>query len=81
MSAAAPKSMPSPNLVPESQHWRLRAQQCRFIATRMQQDFAREHMLKAADTFERNADETKEREISRGISRIGELMRDLHRGP
>ena len=45
----------------------------------MQQDFAREHMLKAAENFERNARDTREREIARGISRIGELMRDLKR--
>ena len=80
MPATAPRMTPSPRLVPESQHWLFRAQQCRAIASRMQQDFAREHMLKAAENFERSARETKEREIARGITRIGELMRDLHRG-
>ena len=76
---ATAKVMPSPSLVPESQHWFLRARQCRQIASRMRQDFAREHMLKAAENFERNARDTREREIARGISRIGELMRDLKR--
>lgn len=77
---AAAKVMPSPSLVPESQYWATRARQCRLIASRMQQDFVREHMLTAAENFERNATESREREITRGISRIGELMRDLHRG-
>ena len=54
-----------PPLVPESQHWLNRARQCRLIAGRMRQDFAREHMLKAADAFERNAAESREREIAR----------------
>jgi hypothetical protein len=70
---------PSPSLVPESQHWRARARQCRAIASRMRGDFAREHMLKAADTFELKAEESKEREIVHGISRMGELMRELRR--
>ena len=48
---ATAKVMPSPSLVPESQHWFLRARQCRQIASRMRQDFAREHMLKAAENF------------------------------
>ena len=80
MLAPAPQFTPSPSLVPESQHWLNRARQCRLIAGRMRQDFAREHMLKAAAAFERNAAETREREIARGIREIGSLMRDLHRG-
>jgi hypothetical protein len=46
----------------------------------MRGDFAREHMLKAADTFELKAEESKEREIAHGISRMGELMRGLRQG-
>ncbi len=80
MLAPAPKFTPSPPLVPESQHWLNRARQCRQIAGRMRQDFAREHMLKAADAFERNAAESKEREIARGIREIGTLMHELHQG-
>ena len=80
MLAPAPKFTPSPDLVPESQHWLNRARQCRQIAGRMQQDFAREHMLNAAAAFERNAAESREREIARGIRQIGSLMRDLHQG-
>jgi hypothetical protein len=83
MAATAFDLTPSPSQVPdiapESQHWRVRARQCRAIAGRMQDDFAREHMLKAADTFELEAEESKEREIVHGISRMGELMRGLHR--
>jgi len=78
MPATALYLTPSPSLVPESQHWRARARQCRAIASRMRGDFAREHMLKAADTFELKAEESKEREIVHGISRMGELMRGLH---
>jgi hypothetical protein len=80
MLAPTPEFTPSPPLVPESQHWLNRARQCRLIAGRMRQDFAREHMLKAADAFERNAEESREREIARGIRQIGSLMRDLHQG-
>ena len=71
---------PSPSHVPQSQHWLLRARQCRAIARRMRHDFAREHMLKAANTFELKALESKEREIVHGISRMGELMRGLRQG-
>ena len=67
----------APSIVPESQHWLMRARQCRAIASRMRGDFAREHMLKAADTFELKAQESREREIVHGISRMGELMRGL----
>ena len=81
MPQTAQSFTPSPNLVPsivpESQHWRARASQCRAIASRMRGDFAREHMLKAADTFELKALESREREIVHGISRMGELMRGL----
>ena len=70
----------APNIVPESQHWRARARQCRAIASRMRGDFARERMLKAADTFELKAQESREREIVHGISRMGELMRGLRQG-
>jgi hypothetical protein len=80
MLAPAPKVTPSPPLVPESQHWLNRARQCRQIASRMQQDFAREHMLNAAAAFERNAAESREREIARGIREIGSLMHELHHG-
>jgi hypothetical protein len=80
MPATALYLTPSPSLVPESQHWRVRARQCRAIASRMRGDFAREHMLKAADTFELKAEESKEREIAHGISRMGELMRGLRQG-
>jgi len=80
MLAPTPRFTPSPDLVPESQHWLNRARQCRQIAGRMQQDFAREHMLKAADAFERNAAESRQREIARGIREIGARMRDLHQG-
>ena len=80
MLAPAPKVTPSPPLVPESQHWLNRARQCRQIADRMQQDFAREHMLNAAAAFERNAAESREREIAGGIRQIGSLMRDFHQG-
>ena len=79
MLAPAPKVTPSPPLVPESQHWLNRARQCRQIAGRMQQDFAREHMLKAAAAFERNAAESREREIARGIRELGTLVHELHR--
>jgi hypothetical protein len=37
-------------------------------------------MLKAADTFELEALQSREREIVHGISRMGELMRGLYRG-
>jgi hypothetical protein len=80
MPATAPYLMPSPSLVPQSQHWVLRARQCRAIASRMRHDFAREHMLKAADTFDLKALESREREIVHGISRMGELMRGLRQG-
>ena len=80
MLAPAPKFTPSPSLIPESQHWLNRARQCRQIADRMQQDFAREHMLNAAAAFERNAAESREREIARGIRQLGSLMRELHQG-
>jgi len=80
MLAPAPKDAPSPPLVPESQHWLNRARQCRQVADRMRQDFAREHMLNAAAAFERNAAESREREIARGIGQIGSLMRGLHQG-
>ena len=80
MLAPNPAFTSSPDLVPESQHWLNRARQCRLIAGRMRQDFAREHMLKAADAFERNAEDSREREIAGGIRQIGSLMRDLHQG-
>ena len=80
MLAPAPKDIPSPPLVPDSQYWLNRARQSRQIADRMQQDFAREHMLNAAAAFERNAAESREREIARGIRQIGSLMRNLHQG-
>ena len=80
MLAPAPKFTPSPPLVPESQHWLNRARQCRQIAGRMRQDFAREHMLNAAAAFERNAAESREREIARGIRQLGTLVHELHRG-
>ena len=80
MLAPAPKFTPSPPLVPESQHWLNRARQCRLIAGRMRQDFAREHMLAAAAAFERNAEESREREIARGIRELGSLVHELHRG-
>ena len=80
MLAPAPKDTPSPPLVPESQHWLNRARQCRQIAGRMRQDFAREHMLNAAAAFERNAEESREREIARGIRELGTLVHELHQG-
>ena len=80
MLAPNPRFTSSPDLAPESQHWLNRARECRLAADRMQQDFAREHMLNAAAAFERNAAESREREIERGIGRIGSLMRDLHQG-
>ncbi len=80
MLAPAPKDTPSPPLVPESQHWLNRARQCRQIAGRMRQDFAREHMLNAAAAFERNAAESREREIARGIRELGTLVHELHQG-
>ena len=46
----------------------------------MRGDFARAPMLKAADTFDLKAQESKEREIVHGISRMGELMRGLRQG-
>jgi hypothetical protein len=73
------KPVPSPGLVPESQHWRARAREFRVLADRSRLDFARERFLKAADDCERNALDAAEREITRGISRIGDLVRDLHR--
>jgi hypothetical protein len=36
-------------------------------------------MLKAAADFDRNALEIREREITHGMSRIGELVRGLRR--
>jgi hypothetical protein len=71
--------MSSPGLAPESQHWRARARECRALADRSRLDFAREHFLRAADDCERNALDAAEREISRGISRIGDLVRELNR--
>ena len=46
----------------------------------MRGDFARAPMLKAADTFELKAQESREREIVHGISRMGELMWGLRPG-
>jgi hypothetical protein len=79
MPTDAPEPVPSPGLALESQHWRARARECRALAGRSQLDFARERFLKAADDCERNALDAAEREITRGISRIGDLVRDLHR--
>jgi hypothetical protein len=79
MSAIAPRALPSPSFVPESLRWRARARECRLAASRMRQDFARERMLKAAETFDRNAREVREREIAGGVSRIGELVWELYR--
>jgi hypothetical protein len=50
-----------------------------MAASRSQLDFAREHFLKAAEDFDRNALDTAEREIAGGISQLGRLMHDLHR--
>jgi hypothetical protein len=75
-----PSPSQGPNIVPQSQHWLARARQCRAIADRMRNEFAREHMLKAADSFELEAQESREREIAHGISRMGELVRGLRRG-
>jgi hypothetical protein len=80
MSAIAPRALPAPTFVPESLHWRARARECRLAASRLRQDFARERMLKAAETFERNAREMRDREIAGGVSRIGELVSELYRG-
>jgi hypothetical protein len=79
MAAPLPKLKPSPGLVPESEHCRVRARECRALAGRLRLDFARERMLNAADNFERNALEMKEREITFGMSRLGELVHELHR--
>ena len=65
--------------MPESEHCRVRARECRALAGRLRLDFARERMLNAADGFERNALERREREINSGMSRLGELVRGLHR--
>jgi hypothetical protein len=72
-----PRLKPSP--VPESEHCRVRARECRALAGRLRLDFARERMLNAADGFERSALESREREITGGMSRLGELVRGLHR--
>jgi hypothetical protein len=79
MPADMSRPTPPPALVPQSQYWRMRARECRMAASRSQLDFAREHFLKAADDFERNALDTAEREIAGGISQLGRLMHDLHR--
>ena len=68
-----------PGFMPDSEHCRARARECRALASRLRLDFAREHMLKAATDFERNAFELREREITFGISRMGELVHGLHR--
>jgi hypothetical protein len=71
--------VPSPSLVPESQRCRVRARECRALAAQLHGDFARDHMLKAADDFERIARDAAEREIVHGIWQLGELVRGLHR--
>jgi hypothetical protein len=81
MPASSPRLKALPGLVPESEHCRVRARECRALAGRLRLDFARECMLNAADRFERNARETREREITHGMSRLGELLHGLHRAP
>ena len=80
MLAPNPRFTASPEIVPQSQHWLNRARECRMAADRMQQDFAREHMLNAAAAFERNAAESREREIAGGIRQLGTLVHELHQG-
>ncbi|MGC1465565.1 MAG: hypothetical protein WA792_07515 [Pseudolabrys sp.] len=77
-SLVPPRLVPT-SLVPESQRCRVRARECRALASRLRVDFAREHLLKAADGFERSARDAQEREIGHGISQLGELVRGLHR--
>ncbi len=71
--------MPALTPVPTSQRFRDRALECRAAASRFRVDFARNQMLKVAEDFERIAQEAREREITQGISRMGNLVRDLHR--
>jgi hypothetical protein len=79
MVARRLKSITALGMMPESEHCRARARECRALAGHLHLDFAREHMLKAAADFDRNALEIREREITHGMSRIGELVRGLRR--
>ena len=63
---------------PESQRCRARALECRATADLFRVDFARHHMLKAAEDFDRIAREAREREIAQGILHLGKLVNDLH---
>ncbi len=64
--------------MPESLHCRARARECRAMAARFRGDFARRHMLKAADDFERMARDAQEREVLTGIAQLGQLVGVLH---
>jgi hypothetical protein len=71
--------MALPKPIPESQHCRARARECRAVAARFRVDFARSQMLKTADDFERIARDAREREIVHGIAQLGALVRKVHR--
>jgi len=71
MSALAKPVLPS-------QRYRARAENCRAMAARFHGDFARRHMLKAADDFERIARDAQQKEIVSGMAELGEIVRKVH---
>jgi hypothetical protein len=80
MPWSVPPFAPSPELVPESERFRAHALECRVLAGYLRDEFARDHVLKAAADFDRIARDEKEREIAHGMVQIGVLMRGLHGG-
>lgn len=62
----------------ESQRYRARAAELRSFAGVLHVDAARSRMLKAAEDFDRIAQEARATEIAHGISELGKLLHQLY---